>query len=116
MKRHVLTALLAALSLTTSVVADDAVKAKPVEKDKKIRAVNRKERQQDRVAEGMKDGSLTAKETAKIEAKQAKLNEQIREDRQDGKGLTPKEKAKIEAKQDRLSKQIYKEKHDKQKQ
>lgn len=112
MKRFILTAVIAALSITT-VVADDAA-TKPT--DKKPRIANRKDRQQDRVAEGVKDGSLTAKETAKIEAKEAKLNREIRQDRKDGKGLTAKEKAKIEAKQDKMSKEIYKEKHDKQKQ
>jgi uncharacterized protein YdeI (BOF family) len=107
MKRTILAAIIAALSV---LALDDT------EKDKKSRVANRKERQQDRVAEGVKDGSLTAKEAAKIEAKEAKLNREIRQDRKDGKGLTPKEKAKIEAKQDKMSKEIYKEKHDKQKQ
>jgi hypothetical protein len=111
MKRLILTAVIAALS--TAFAADDTA-AKP--EDKKGRIATRKDKQQDRVAEGVKDGSLTAKEAAKIEAKEAKLNREIRQDRKDGKGLTPKERAKIEAKQDKMSREIYKEKHDKQKQ
>lgn len=111
MKRFILSAVIAALS-TTIAFADDTAKAD----DKKGRVATRKDRQQDRVGEGVKDGSLTAKEAAKIEAKEAKLNREIRQDRKDGKGLTAKEKVKIEAKQDKMSKEIYKEKHDKQKQ
>lgn len=104
--------MMTAALATSSIYADDAVKTT----EKKGRIKERKEKQQVRVAEGVKDGSLTAKETAKVESKEAKLNQQIRQDRKDGKGLTPKERAKIEARQDRMSKEIAKEKHDKQKQ
>ena len=112
MKRFILTAVIAAVAATT-IIADDAA---PKAAQKKGRIAARKDVQQERIGEGVKDGSLTAKETARIEAKEAKLNKEIRQDRSDGKGLTPKEKAKIEAKQDKISKEIYKEKHDKQKQ
>lgn len=108
-KKLTLTAVLASLAIFA---ADDTAAAK----DKKGRIATRKERQQKRIGEGVENGSMTAKEAAKIEAREAKLNQQIREDRKDGKGLTAKEKAKIEARQDKISKDIYKEKHDKQKQ
>ncbi len=108
-KKLTLTAVLASLVIFA---ADDTA----VSKDKKGRIATRKENQQKRIGEGVENGSLTAKEATKLEAREAKLNQKIREDRKDGKGLTPKEKAKIEARQDKISKDIYKQKHDKQKQ
>src|SRR6185295_10941644 len=41
----------------------------------------RKENQQDRIAQGVKSGQLTAGETARLEAKEARLNREIRHDR-----------------------------------
>ena len=78
------------------------------------RPAARQKTQQKRIAEGVKSGELTKKETLKLEKKEAKLHRQIRKDRADGGGLTAKERAKIERKQDKLSEQIYKEKHDNQ--
>jgi hypothetical protein len=76
------------------------------------RIQKRKANQQERIAKGVEDGSLTAKETAKIERKEAQLNREIAKDRVDGGGLTAKERVKIEHKQDKLSRKIYKQKHD----
>ena len=83
---------------------------------KKGRINQRKENQQQRIGEGVENGSLTAGEAARLEGKEARLNKEIRHDRKDGGGLTPKERAKIERQQDRVSKDIYRQKHDKQKQ
>jgi hypothetical protein len=72
----------------------------------------RKENQQDRIAQGVKSGQLTAGETVKLETKEAKLNKEIRHDRkQNGGNLTNKEKKQINRQQNKLSKQIYKDKH-----
>jgi len=72
----------------------------------------RKENQQDRIANGVKNGSLTAGETSNLEHKEAGLNHEIRQDRkQNGGNLTNKEKAKINRQQNRLSKNIYRDKH-----
>lgn len=72
----------------------------------------RKENQQDRIANGVKNGSLTPRETANLENKEAKLNKETRTDRKaDGGKLTNKEKAQVNRQQNRLSKQIYKDKH-----
>jgi hypothetical protein len=76
---------------------------------------DRKERQQKRIAEGIADGDLTAREAAKLEKKEAELARDVRQDRRDGGKLTVKERVKIENRQDKLSGQIFKEKHDKQK-
>jgi len=72
----------------------------------------RKENQQDRIAEGVKSGQLTAGETATLEHKEARLNREIRQDRKaNGGNLTNKEKRQINRQQNRLSRQIYRDKH-----
>jgi hypothetical protein len=76
------------------------------------RPADRQKRQQVRIADGIKDGSLTRHEVRKIERREAKLQREIRRDRRDGGGLTARERVKIEAKQDALSGGIAKEKHD----
>ena len=75
----------------------------------------RKENQQDRIAQGVKSGQLTAKETANLERKEANLNKEIRDMRADNGGkLTPQERAKVNRQQNRLSRQIYRKKHNNQ--
>jgi len=77
----------------------------------------RQENQQDRIAQGVKSGELTAGETANLERKEARLNREIRRDRgQNGGTLTPKERRKINRQQNRLSRQIYRDKHNGRKQ
>lgn len=72
----------------------------------------RKENQQDRIAEGVKSGQLTAGETANLEKKEAAINKETRADRAaNGGKLTAAEKAQINQQQDQVSKQIYKDKH-----
>ncbi len=72
----------------------------------------RKENQQDRIANGVANGSLTPHETANLEHKEAGLNHEIRHDRrQNGGNLTNKEKAQVNRQQNRLSRNIYRDKH-----
>ncbi len=72
----------------------------------------RKENQQDRIANGVKNGTLTPHETANLENKEAKINRETRTDRkQNGGNLTNKEKAQVNRQQNHVSKQIYKDKH-----
>ena len=72
----------------------------------------RQENQQDRIAQGVKSGQLTAGETANLERKEARLNREIRRDRRaNGGNLTNKEKAQINRQQNRLSRNIYRDKH-----
>src|SRR5262250_3077728 len=72
----------------------------------------RKENQQDRIANGVKSGQLTAGETANLEKKEAGINAETRADRAaNGGKLTAAEKAKINRQQNRLSNQIYQDKH-----
>src|SRR5271157_4961357 len=72
----------------------------------------RKENQQDRIANGVQSGQLTAGETKNLENKEAKLNKQERSVRagDDGK-LTAADRAKLNRQQNRLSNQIYQDKH-----
>jgi hypothetical protein len=72
----------------------------------------RKENQQDRIANGVANGSLTPHETANLEHKEAGLNHEIRHDRrQNGGNLTNKEKAQVNRQQNKLSRNIYRDKH-----
>ena len=72
----------------------------------------RKENQQDRIANGIQSGQLTAGETSKLETKEAAVNGEIKADRAaNGGKLTPAERAKINRQQNNLSKDIYKDKH-----
>jgi hypothetical protein len=72
----------------------------------------RKENQQDRIANGVANGSLTPHETANLERKEGALNRETRRDRrQNGGNLTNKEKARINHQQNQLSRNIYRDKH-----
>jgi hypothetical protein len=72
----------------------------------------RKQNQQDRIANGVKSGQLTAGETANLENKEAAINGETRADRAaDGGKLTGAEKQQINRQQNQLSKQIYNDKH-----
>jgi hypothetical protein len=72
----------------------------------------RKENQQDRIANGLKSGQLTAGETSHLETKEAAINGETRADRAaNGGRLTAAEKAQVNKQQNQLSNQIYKDKH-----
>jgi hypothetical protein len=72
----------------------------------------RKENQQDRIANGVKSGQLTAGETSNLETKEAAINGETRADRAaNGGKLTSAEKAQVNQQQNQLSKQIYQDKH-----
>jgi hypothetical protein len=72
----------------------------------------RKENQQDRIANGVQSGQLTAGETANLESKEAAINGETRADRAaDGGKLTAAEKQQINRQQNKLSNQIYNDKH-----
>jgi hypothetical protein len=72
----------------------------------------RKENQQDRIANGVQSGQLTAGETSKLETKEAAINGETRADRAaNGGKLTAAEKQQINKQQNQVSKQIYNDKH-----
>jgi hypothetical protein len=72
----------------------------------------RKENQQDRIANGVANGSLTPHETANLERKESALNRETRRDRaRNGGNLTTRQKARINRQQNKLSRNIYRDKH-----
>jgi hypothetical protein len=87
--------------------ATPAPRAKP-----KPTVAQRKENQQDRIAQGVKSGQLTAGETAKLETKEAAINGETKADRAaNGGKLTATEKKQVNGQQNKLSKQISADKH-----
>jgi hypothetical protein len=73
---------------------------------------NRAENQQDRIAQGVNSGQLTAGETANLEGKEGAVNREVRTDRSlNGGKLTGREKAIVNQQQNNLSGQIYNDKH-----
>jgi hypothetical protein len=83
----------------------------PAEKPKPT-VEQRKENQQDRIANGVKSGQLTAGETANLEKKEAAISKETAKDRAaNGGKLTAAEKKQINRQQNQTSKQIYADKH-----
>ena len=73
---------------------------------------DRRENQQDRVANGVQSGQLTAGETKNDEGREANLNREIRHDRSADNGkLTTQERTQVNHQQNNLSKSIYADKH-----
>ena len=104
MKRFVMAAAMTAAMLIPFVYAQTSGQDTTIHE--------RKENQQDRIANGVASGQLTAGETANLERKEANLNSETRTDRQANNGqLTAPEKAQINRQQNRLSQNIYNDKH-----
>src|SRR5882724_11153064 len=100
-----------AQSGSSATAATPAAAPTPASKPKPTVA-QRKENQQDRIAQGVKSGQLTAGETANLETKEAAINGETKADRAaNGGKLTAAEKKQINGQQNQLSKQIYKDKH-----
>ena len=73
---------------------------------------HRKKNQQDRIANGIQSGQLTAGETKKLETKEASVNKEEAGMRASNNGkLTSADHTKLQNQQNRLSKQIYTDKH-----
>jgi hypothetical protein len=73
---------------------------------------DRRENQQDRIANGVQSGQLTAGETKNLEGREANLNREIHADRAaDGGKLTAQERQQVKRQQNNLSKSIYNDKH-----
>ncbi|HEV7218953.1 MAG: hypothetical protein ACHP8A_07380 [Terriglobales bacterium] len=85
--------------------------------DPKSEVGKRAENQQDRIAQGVKSGQLTSRETANLESKDARINREVRNDRAaNGGKLTGAERAKVNRQQNRVSRNIYRDKHNGRKQ
>lgn len=70
----------------------------------------RQVQQQKRIAEGVRSGELTAKETANLETREAKIQADKRAAKADG-VVTTAERAKLQAEENRASRKIYQKKH-----
>jgi hypothetical protein len=100
-------ALIATLSLTTAVLSAQT-----------SQEINqRKENQQDRIAQGVKSGQLTAGETSHIEHQESAINHEEKSMRaQDSGHLTKADKSLINKQQNQESRRIYRDKHNGKKQ
>src|SRR5277367_3749556 len=79
----------------------------------RVNEVNgREEAQQQRIANGVKNGSLSPKETAHLENRENHIqNEEKRDMAKNGGHLTKAEQNKINRQQNHVSRSIYKDKH-----
>lgn len=79
----------------------------------RVNEVNaRQQNQQNRIANGVKSGELTPKETVKLEKQQQHIDNQEKRDMAAHNGhLTKGEQAKLNKEQNHASKDIYKDKH-----
>lgn len=73
----------------------------------------REANQQQRIDQGVKSGELTAREAARMEKGQERIQKMEDKAKADGK-VTPKERARLEKAQNVESKKIAREKHDRQ--
>ena len=77
-------------------------------------AVNeRRDVQQQRIANGVSSGALTPHETRNIESREANINQQVHNDRvANGGTLTPQERQQVNREQNNVSRSINNQKHD----
>jgi len=72
----------------------------------------RQARQHARIYNGVNNGTLTGRESARLRRQQAALNRQEHFYRSTGNGLNSRERAKLQHQQNQLSQNIYNQKHD----
>jgi hypothetical protein len=102
----ILTALTAGLMLPAAAQTATTPAAAPA-------TINqRKENQQDRIANGIQSGQLTAGETKNLETKESEVNHEERDMRKlDNGHLTSADRATLHQQQNTVSKDIYQDKH-----
>jgi hypothetical protein len=80
--------------------------------DPKSEVGQRQRNQQERIAQGVKSGQLTAGETAHLEGREAAINKEVHNDRAaNGGTLTAAERRQVNRQQNRTSGAIYRKKH-----
>ena len=73
---------------------------------------DRRNDQQNRIANGVQSGQLSAGETKRLESREANVNREIRNDRAaNGGKLTAQERGQVNRQQNNLSRSIYNDKH-----
>ena len=97
--------ILSALCVPVALAQSDASATAPT-------IQQRQQNQQDRIANGVQSGQLTAGETKNLENKEGNLNKEERNMRAADNGkLTGADRSKLNRQQNRLSNQIYQDKH-----
>lgn len=81
----------------------------------RVNEVNRREQnQQNRIANGLKNGTLNSKQATNLEKRETSVQNREKKDMSEHNGhLTKAEQAGINRQQNRISRSIYKDKHDK---
>jgi hypothetical protein len=102
--------LIASLTLTPAALVAQNPTPTPGQNDHNIN--QRKVDQQDRIAQGVKSGQLTAGETSHLEHQEAGINREERGMRaQDNGHLTRQDRRTIHRQQNQESRRIYRDKH-----
>jgi len=106
-------AVLALVLPVAAQTAPNAVQTNPTPPIPKPPTINQRlENQQDRIAQGINSGQLTAGETANLETKEAAITNEVKADRQaNGGKLTQAERTQVNHQLNRTSRQIYRDKH-----
>ena len=100
------------LALATLLATAPLFAQQSTEQPKEGSVNDRREDQQQRIANGVQSGQLTAGETKRLEEREARINHEIKTDRQaNGGKLTPQERRQVNRQQNRLSRSIYADKH-----
>ena len=104
MKKFALTALVAVTMIAPIIAAPLAAQAGEV--------WNREENQQDRIYQGVRNGSITGREYSNLQARETRLNNQRTEDLENHNGhLTGSEYRQLNREENRDSRAIYRDKH-----
>jgi hypothetical protein len=110
MKTYIAQIMLAGSLLVPAIFAQNPPPAPNNKPTNKVDA--RRKNQQSRIAQGVQSGQLSAKETANLENREHKLNQEIHADRTaNGGKLTTQEKRQVNRQQNKLSDKIYDDKH-----
>jgi hypothetical protein len=106
--------LLGVLTLTLGVAAFAQTPPAPVVPKDPVampRVEQRQDRQETRIDKGIASGALNAKETARLDQRETKIEADRLAAKSDGK-VTKAERRKLHREQDRASAAIYRQKHD----
>lgn len=95
---------LAALACTLGALAAAAPASAGIDK--------RQARQQERIIKGTSNGSLTQRESARLESQQSRIARYEARSRADGGGLSRRERANIARMQNKANRTVYRQKHD----
>ena len=113
MNRTLLMLALSTLIVSAPAFAQQSEPSQPAQSAAKEGSVNdRRQDQQQRIANGVQSGQLTAGETKRLETREANVNREVHADRSaNGGKLTPQERRQVNHQQNNVSRSIYADKH-----